>query len=270
MPFQQDNPGGNGDFSNVFATAAEERREEQERLQLQTLLRFLDERAPAATPASREPPLWWLQQQQWAAQQWTQQPPWAQPPWAQQWTQQPPWAQQQPWTQPVYLPRVENLRVLASGDIERDDEEDHGSEKRADNRGRIHTLDDLPHDSLFDLFGLPGVDTPEEPPPVVVQSGRRLKDGKTYHTLDLPGLFAFRWSGITPELMTTAFSAFAFIALVFAFFLLGRLRAALLAPVQRRHSSEEDIDAVIERAVDRAVQRRMITITQPAVNSSSN
>ena len=265
MPFQQDNPGDNGDFSNVFATAAEERREEQERLQLQTLLRFLDERAPAVAPVPREPPLWWLQQQQWAAQQWTQQPPWAQ-----QWAQPPPWAQQQPWTHPVYLPRVENLRVLASGDIERDDDEDHGQqEKRVDTRGRIHTLDDLPRDSLFDIFGLPGVDTPDEPPPVVVQSGRRLKDGKTYHTLDLPGLFAFRWSGITPELMTTALSAFAFIALVFAFFLLGRLRAALLAPVQRRRDEDKDIDAIIERAVDRAVQRRMITSTQPAANSSN-
>jgi hypothetical protein len=155
--------------------------------------------------------------------------------------------------------------VLASGDIDREDEtKEGGPESSAGNRGRVHTLDDLPRDSLFDVFGLPDVEAPDEPPPVVVQSGRRLKDGKTYHTLDLPGLFAFRWSGLSPEFVTTAFSVFAFIALVFAFFLLGRLRAALLAPVQRRR--EEDIEAVIERAVDRAVQRRMVASSQPAAS----
>ena len=238
------NLGDEGDFSRVFATAANEKREAEEREQLKLLISLLDERVAPQPAVAAWPSPMWQQQQQWA-----QAPPWA---WQQHsWGYPPPVMYA-----PPHPPRVENLRVLPSGEIERDDAVD---DIKKEGRKGIHTIDDLPRDSVFDMFSsdfFPVDEKDEEAIPIVMQSGRRLKDGKTYHTIDLPGLFAFKWSGLSPETMMTIFSVLAFVALIFAFFFIGRIRSMF---VQHHRSREEEANlvAVIDRAVERALERRI-------------
>jgi hypothetical protein len=234
---------GNSDFSSIFASVAEEHREDRERRELERVLRLLDERVPPQP------------QQFHAPQQWMPYGPW--------WAPQPYWAPQQPVSQqppPMQPPRVENLRVLASGDIDRSDDEP----LKQDGGARVKTLDDLPKDNLFDLFMPPP--EPEEPVPLIVQSGRRLRDGKLRHTIGVPGTELFSWSGLAPETVLAVLSILAVVAMIFAFVLLGRLRAAIFGSAEQRlsqiHAAEtraadaRAVERAIERAVDRALDRR--------------
>ena len=282
---------GDSDFSSIFASAGEERREREERRELERMMQLLDERAPAAIPNHANQHAWNQQQQQqwpqwgppmqpiagpsqwgpwagpWAAPSWAA-PSWAAPSWA-----APSWAWGAPWavSNPAWAPdatgppRIENLRVLASGDIDREDDD----KPEVDHAHRVHTLDDLPRESLFDLFPVP--EPVEEPPPITIQSGRRLRDGKMQHTIALQGFEPFSWwSGLAPETVLAVCSAVAVVALLMMMFALGRMRAALLGSHTRaeearaahnEHVRATDalaIEQAIERAVDRALERRLV------------
>jgi hypothetical protein len=235
---------GNSDFSSIFASVAEERREEQERRELERVLRLLDERVPSLAQQQQQ-----QQQQPWPPQQWYG-PYWPSPYWP-----SPHPSQQQPHHVPLHAPslppRIENLRVLASGEIDRSDDEPTNQHEGA----RVKTLDDLPRENLFEMFMPPS--EPEEPMPIVVHSGRRLRDGKLWHTLGTPGLDLFSWSGLAPETVLAVLSLLAVIALLVAFVLLGRLRAAIFGSAEARIAEAEAIEkrAVDARAVERAIER---------------
>jgi hypothetical protein len=260
---------GSSDFESIFASAAEARREDDERRQLEAVLRALEARLPAepAAPAPPVPPGWW--QTPAAAQAgWGWNPPdgpagpWGwQPPPASGWG----WHAPQAWRAP---PRVEHLRVLASGDIDREDEAE-----RAADRLRVRTLDDLPQESLMDMLMPPA---PEPEPDVVVRSGRRLRDGKTIHTMLVPGLegLSLDWSGLSPEFVITACSLVAFVAMLVLFYVFGRLRAALLAPPRdaraaraeraERAAAAARLDARLDARIDSAVERALERVARRA------
>jgi hypothetical protein len=188
---------GDGDFASIFESVAAQRRDQEERRQLANLLKLLEEIERAAPPP----------------------PPAALPPVSRFGAPPPP-------------PQVERLRVLASGDIDHERERDATlAAARAEKRG-VHTLDDLPRESEFEmLFGAPPPAPPPEPA-VVVQSARRLSDGKTFHRLAINGAenLALSWAGLSPETVLLLLGLAVFAMLILAILALGRLRALLIEP----------------------------------------
>lgn len=121
------------------------------------------------------------------------------------------------------------------------------------NRNKVHTLDDLPKETLTDaLFGPPEV----VEPPVRLEAGLRLKDKKKVYTVSLPEdrSMSLSWSGINPGVMTAVF-----LLLCLAFLCATRagLRS-LRGGVSRRYkSSKMHTEREITLRVNQEMQRQM-------------
>jgi hypothetical protein len=128
--------------------------------------------------------------------------------------------------------RIEHLRILGNGDIDR--EENENGERR-----KVMGVDDLPRESEFELiFGK----QQEAEPGIKVLNGRRLADGKPVQRVQIDEKLDFLLSGVR-------FETLVFVLLLVGLVLLVRFRLFSRRP-------REDFDHLVEREV----QRRLLLL----------
>lgn len=148
------------------------------------------------------------------------------------------------------MPR-ELLRVDPEGNID--------AEQRAKvNRKKIHTIDDLPKDSVFESL-FPEQEEVDEGN-MKVESGRRLRDGKMFHhayiTDPVKGKMSIiEWTGFSYETLVLIGAVVLFIGM-----LLVRL---LISWILRKGSQAKRLEEQREfdRAVERAVEKRFALLS---------
>lgn len=225
---------GDNDFRSIFQSMREEHDELQERREAERMLRILDElehrKLESQTHAQDERP---------------------------------------PSQQSAYggrRGRVEHLRISSRGDIE-DDDVATGSagdkkgglggqgRKLGADRGKVHTLDDLPRESEFDLlFGSDPLPPPE--PAIKVETGIRLHDGKPVHRAVFPGWSAgpglddmqVFWSGMS-------FESIMFLVMVLSLFLFLAFRIyRIISRRNQQRRAREQHQARINEQINQQVR----------------
>lgn len=217
---------GESDFRSIFQSVREEYQERQERREAERLLKMLDELETRA------------RQQQAQLQQQMQGGGGGAPS------------------------RVERLRISARGDIEDDDapaargskKASAGASKAKHERGKVHTLDDLPRESEFEMIFGPPPDPFPDPSSFRVETGMRLRDGKPVHRAVVPALEDMQvfWSGLS-------FEAIVFIAMIvfFTLFLVFRVARLLHArrEARRRQIAQQQL---IDEHIRHKVQEHLL------------
>ena len=215
---------GDNDFRAIFASVREEYEEREERREAERMLRMLDE-------LERRKVLQQQQDDEMAAAPGRR-----------------------------TTGRVERLRISARGDIEDDDaapfsngNKTGGGTQRGLKReaGKVHTLDDLPRESEFEmLFGVP---EPVPEPSIKVETGMRLHDGKAVHRAIFPGFEDFQvlWSGISFENILFLLMIF----IVFLFVLFKVLR--FISRHRQQRKREQDAQARIDEHIRIQVQQQV-------------
>lgn len=155
-------------------------------------------------------------------------------------------------------PAVEYLRVDGNGDIvDREDKE---------KRKQIMTVDQLPKESEYELlFGK----QQELEPQVKVETGRRLKDGKIFQKISLPGFeeFNFDLTGIRFETLLLIFSTLFFLFMILIkivkFFKRNQRQNQTIVytnakPLEQLKSYNNKTEFEMEAEIERRVQQRLI------------
>lgn len=155
-------------------------------------------------------------------------------------------------------PEIEYLRVDGNGDIvDREDKE---------KRKKIMTVDELPKESEYELlFGK----QQEVEPQVKVETGRRLKDGKTFQKISLPGFeeFNFDLTGIRFETLLLIFSTLFFLFMILIkivkFFKRNQRQNQTIVytnakPLEQLKSYNNKTEFEMEAEIERRVQQRLI------------
>ena len=219
---------GDNDFASIFPSVAEEKREREEREQTEMLLRVLDELELSSGSIGNVN---------------------------------------------HRLPRVENMKVSIIDDHNEESTTNPSEASKQNNkvrerkiRNKVHTLDDLPPMSEFELLFGRQPEQEEMDPPIRVSSGRRLKDGKIIHSATFPGLdeFGFYWSGISFENI-----CFIGLFLLFVFFILFRVFTLRSRSRQRMRFDEDIIRKNIRSQVEAEVRMQMMGYQQfqPMIHS---
>lgn len=155
-------------------------------------------------------------------------------------------------------PAVEYLRVDGNGDIvDREDKE---------KRKQIMTVDQLPKESEYELlFGK----QQELEPQVKVETGRRLKDGKTFQKISIPGFeeFNFDLTGIRFETLLLIFSTLFFLFMILIkivkFFKRNQRQNQTIVytntkPLEQLKSYNNKTEFEMETEIERRVQQRLL------------
>jgi hypothetical protein len=149
------------------------------------------------------------------------------------------------------LPR-ELLRIDSNGDIA----DDH---RRGVDRKKVHTLDDLPKESLYEsLF------PEQEPDAVKVESGRRLRDGKIFHHAyyDDPvngKSSLLEWTGLSFDALVLLGAFALFVLMLLVRLLLGWLFAprrylpasSYYVPASSHGFTEVDIEHLVQKSLEK-------------------
>ncbi len=219
---------GDNDFASIFPSVAEEKREREERQQTEMLLRVLDELELSSDSIGNHN---------------------------------------------HRSPMVENMKVSIIDDGNKESTTNpsealrkSAKAKEQKRHNKVHTLDDLPPMSEFELLFGAQPEPDEIDPPVVVTSGRRLKDGKIIHSARFAGFedFGFYWSGIS-------FENICFIGLFLLFFLFIIFRVFVSRSRSRRTSTfqEDMIRKNIRSQIEAEVRMQMMGYQQfqPIIHS---
>lgn len=155
-------------------------------------------------------------------------------------------------------PAVEYLRVNGNGDIvDRENKE---------KRKHIMTVDELPKESEYELlFGK----QEETEPQVKVETGRRLKDGKTFQKISIPGFeeFNFDLTGIRFETLLLIFSTLFFLFMILIkivkFFKRNQRQNQTIVytntkPLEQLKSYNNKTEFEMETEIERRVQQRLL------------
>ena len=155
-------------------------------------------------------------------------------------------------------PEIEYLRVDGNGDIvDREDKE---------KRKQIMTVDQLPKESEYELlFGK----QQELEPQVKVETGRRLKDGKTFQKISIPGFeeFNFDLTGIRFETLLLIFSTLFFLFMILIkivkFFKRNQRQNQTIVytntkPLEQLKSYNNKTEFEMETEIERRVQQRLL------------
>lgn len=143
---------------------------------------------------------------------------------------------------PLEERRTEHLRIGPSGDIIRNEH------KSGRDRGKVMTVDDLPKESEYEmLFGKPEAVEPQ----LIVETGRRLVDGKEKQNILFPSLQDYRL-----DLGNMRFETIVLVSsvAVFAFALFWR---AVRWFGRRRHHQEVYHHTNVNDQIEMEVQRRV-------------
>jgi hypothetical protein len=155
-------------------------------------------------------------------------------------------------------PAVEYLRVNGNGDIvDRENKE---------KRKHIMTVDELPKESEYELlFGKQENIEPQ----VKVETGRRLKDGKTFQKISIPGFeeFNFDLTGIRFETLLLIFSTLFFLFMILIkivkFFKRNQRQNQTIVytntkPLEQLKSYNNKTEFEMETEIERRVQQRLL------------
>mgnify|MGYP003973355221 CR=1 FL=1 len=155
-------------------------------------------------------------------------------------------------------PAVEYLRVNGNGDIvDRENKE---------KRKHIMTVDELPKESEYELlFGK----QEDVEPQVKVETGRRLKDGKTFQKISIPGFeeFNFDLTGIRFETLLLIFSTLFFLFMILIkivkFFKRNQRQNQTIVytntkPLEQLKSYNNKTEFEMETEIERRVQQRLL------------
>jgi hypothetical protein len=143
------------------------------------------------------------------------------------------------------LPR-ELLRIESNGDIAADDRRQSGVD-----RNKVHTLDDLPKESLYEsLFPEENLDDA-----LKVESGRRLRDGKIYHHAyyDDPingKTSILEWTGLSFDSLVILGAVALFLLMLMVRLLLGWFFSGSMFARNRRDRTEADIELLVQKSLE--------------------
>lgn len=180
--------------------------------------------------------------------------------------------------------QVERLRISSRGDIEDDDLATGGKKsggparKLGAERGKVHTLDDLPRESEFEmLFGSDPLPPPE--PAIKVETGIRLHDGKPVHRAVFPGWttgpgledMQVFWSGMSFESIVFLIMVLSlFLFLVFRVYrIISRRNQQRRAREQHQARINEQINHQVRLQVREQVQAHLLALSGNAIPSAS-
>lgn len=231
---------GDNDFRSIFGSVREEYEEIQERREAERMLRLLDELEQRKLDSMRQHGMAEYDDR------------------------------------PRHSHRVEHLRISASGDIEDDDAAAFAPAALGPNAkkglkreaGKVHTLDDLPRESEFEMLFGPEPAPPE--PPIKVETGLRLHDGKPVHRAVFPGWsmgpglddMQVFWSGMSFEsIVFLAMVLFLFAFLLFKVYgIVSRRRRQMRA----REEHQKRIQMHINQQVQQQVQAHLQALGIPS------
>ena len=144
------------------------------------------------------------------------------------------------------------VAVNGDGDIVRTDDPVTMKGGTVD-RNKVHTLDDLPKESEWDMIFGP---QPEPEPPMQVSTGLRVRDGKKFYRAYVPGEPGyFQWTGVSAEMLL----ALAVIGIVLLLVLLRGRKVQKRVKVRQENAKQiqENFDKFIEAKVDKRVKEHM-------------
>lgn len=218
------NDNGSSEFSDIFNSVSNEKKQRDEAIELQRMAGLLD-RIATEEETRRDSKL----------------------------------------TEEKKMPRMprELLKVDPEGNIDNK----HRSAPRVD-RKKVHTIDDLPKESLYDSLFSGHEDLDDA---MKVESGRRLHDGKLFHHAYVNDpvkgkLSIIEWTGFSYEMLVIIGAIVLFTGML----LVRSLVSWILRRGLQRKRSREEQEHEFERAVERAMEKRFALLSRAQPTQGQN